>query len=79
MSVASVVWLFRMGLGLTMLVIGLVFLGVLGTWRLATLYPSNRARIAARLAREVDVCLVDRGPLDAASRKSIGGSLHLKS
>ena len=49
MSVASVLWLFRMGLGLTVLVVGLVFLGVLGTWRLATLYPSNRARIAALL------------------------------
>ncbi len=48
-SIASVLWLFRMGLGLTVLVVGLVFLGVLGAWRLATLYPSNRARIAALL------------------------------
>ena len=49
LSIASVLWLFRMGLGLTVLVVGLVFLGVLGAWRLATLYPSNRARIAALL------------------------------
>ena len=48
-SIASVLWLFRMGLGLTVLVVGLIFLGVLGAWRLATLYPSNRARIAALL------------------------------
>ncbi|CAN5784242.1 hypothetical protein BH18ACT2_BH18ACT2_18890 [soil metagenome] len=44
-SVASVLWLFRMGLGLTFLVIGLVVLGVWGAWRLATVFPTNRARI----------------------------------
>jgi GT2 family glycosyltransferase len=47
LSIASVLWLFRMGLGLTMLVVGLVLLGVWGTWRLATVFPTNRARIAA--------------------------------
>ena len=48
-SVGSVLWLFHMGLGLTMLVVGLVLLGVWGMWRLATTYPSNRARIVALL------------------------------
>ena len=39
-------WLFRMGLGLTVLVVGAVFVGVWGAWRLATLFPSNRSRMA---------------------------------
>ncbi|MBA3288596.1 MAG: glycosyltransferase family 2 protein, partial [Acidimicrobiia bacterium] len=47
LSLASVAWWFRMGLGLTVLVVGLVLLGVFGTWRLATLFPSNRARLVA--------------------------------
>ncbi len=47
LSIASVLWLFHQGLGLTLLVVGLVFLGVWGTWRLATLFPTNRSRIAA--------------------------------
>ncbi len=47
LSIGSVLWLFRMGLGLTVLVVGLVFLGALGTWRLATLYPATRARVVA--------------------------------
>jgi GT2 family glycosyltransferase len=47
LSIASVLWLFHQGLGLTVLVVGLVLLGVWGTWRLATVFPSNRARIAA--------------------------------
>jgi GT2 family glycosyltransferase len=47
LSIASVLWLFRMGLGLTVLVVGLVLLGVWGTARLAAVFPSNRARIAA--------------------------------
>ena len=47
LSIASVLWLGRMGLGLTVLVVGLVLLGIWGAWRLATVYPSNRARIAA--------------------------------
>ncbi|MET0145968.1 MAG: glycosyltransferase [Ilumatobacteraceae bacterium] len=48
-SLGSVFWLFRMGLGLTVLVVGSVFVGVWGAWRLATLYPSNRARVSALL------------------------------
>ncbi len=48
-ALGSVLWLFRMGLGLTVLVVGSIFVGVWGTWRLATLYPSNRARIGALL------------------------------
>ena len=47
LSIASVLWLGRMGLGLTVLVVGLVLLGIWGAWRLATVFPSNRARIAA--------------------------------
>ena len=46
LSVGSVLWLFRMGLGLTVLVVGAVFVGVWGAWRLATLFPSNRSRMA---------------------------------
>ncbi|HEU4841842.1 MAG TPA: glycosyltransferase family 2 protein, partial [Ilumatobacteraceae bacterium] len=46
-SIASVLWLWRMGLGLTVIVVGLILLGVWGAWRLATVFPSNRARIAA--------------------------------
>ncbi len=47
LSIGSVLWLFRMGLGLTVIVVGSVFVGVWGTWRLATVFPSSRARIAA--------------------------------
>ena len=47
LSIASVLWLGRMGLGLTVLVVGLVLLGIWGTWRLATVFPTNRARIVA--------------------------------
>ncbi len=46
LSVGSVLWLFRMGLGLTVLVVGGVIVGVWGAWRLATLFPSNRSRMA---------------------------------
>ena len=46
LSLGSVLWLFRMGLGLTFLVVGSVFVGVWGAWRLATLFPSNRSRMA---------------------------------
>ncbi|MGH9271113.1 MAG: glycosyltransferase, partial [Ilumatobacteraceae bacterium] len=49
LSVASVFWLFKMGVGLTFLLIGLVVLGVWGMWRLATVFPTNRARITALL------------------------------
>ena len=38
-SAASVLWLFHMGLGLTMTVVGLVLLGGLGVWRLAGPVP----------------------------------------
>ena len=47
LSITSVLWLFHQGLGLTLLVVGLVVLGVWGTWRLATVFPTNRARIVA--------------------------------
>jgi GT2 family glycosyltransferase len=46
LSIASVLWLWHQGLGLTVLVVGLVILGVWGAWRLGTVFPSNRARIA---------------------------------
>ena len=49
LSVASVFWLFKMGAGLTILLIGLIVLGVWGMWRLATVFPTNRARITALL------------------------------
>lgn len=47
LSLASVIWGFRMGLGLTILVVGLVLLGIVGAWRLATVFPTNRARVTA--------------------------------
>ena len=47
LAVASVLWLFQMGLGLTMSVVGLVLLGGLGVWRLADVFPSNRERTVA--------------------------------
>ncbi len=46
-AAASVLWLFHMGLGLTMTVVGLVLLGGLGVWRLTGLFPSNRERTVA--------------------------------
>lgn len=46
LSVVSVVSLFRMELLMTMSVVGLYLLGALGAWRLATVFPVNRARIA---------------------------------
>jgi GT2 family glycosyltransferase len=48
-SVLSVVSLFRMPLLMTMSVVGLTLLGALGAWRLATVFPATRARIAAML------------------------------
>lgn len=42
----SVLGLFRMPLLMTVSVVGLYLLGGLGAWRLATVFPSNRARIA---------------------------------
>lgn len=46
LSIGSVVSLFRMDLLMTMSVIGMYLLGALGAWRLATVFPVNRARIA---------------------------------
>ena len=42
----SVVSLFRMSLLMTMSVIGFYLLGALGAWRLVTVFPESRARIA---------------------------------
>lgn len=47
LSAASVLSLFRMELLMTMSVVGLYLLGALGAWRLASVFPLNRARIAA--------------------------------
>ncbi len=47
LSIASVLWLWHQGLGLTVLVVGLVIVGVWGAWRLGTVFPANRARITA--------------------------------
>ncbi|MDX2379686.1 MAG: glycosyltransferase [Acidimicrobiia bacterium] len=41
--------LFHMGMLHTLFVIGLVFVGIWGMWKLATVFPSTRARIAALL------------------------------
>ena len=46
-AILSVVSLFRMSLFMTMSVVGLFLAGALGAWRLATVFPANRARIAA--------------------------------
>ena len=46
LAMGSVLALFRMSLALTMSVIGAVVIGAAGVWRLATVFPSNRARIA---------------------------------
>jgi len=45
-AVLSVVTLFRMALFQTLCVVGLHVLGGLGAWRLGTVFPTNRARIA---------------------------------
>ncbi|MEO6651219.1 MAG: glycosyltransferase [Ilumatobacteraceae bacterium] len=45
-AVTSVLALFHMSLLLTMSVIGSYLLGALGAWRLATVFPMNRARVA---------------------------------
>ncbi len=44
--VGSVLTLFRMSLLLTASIVGLYLLGALGAWRLCTVFPVNRARIA---------------------------------
>lgn len=46
LGVASVLTLFQMGLLQTLSVVGLFLLGAVGAWRLATVFPMNRARIA---------------------------------
>ena len=46
LSLLSVLSLFRMSLLMTMSVVGLFLLGALGAWRLATVFPVNRARVA---------------------------------
>lgn len=46
-GIASVGTLFHMGLLNTVAVIGLLFAGYLGMWRLASLFPTARARVAA--------------------------------
>jgi GT2 family glycosyltransferase len=46
-AVASTVTLFHMGLLHTVGVLGLLLVGYLGIWRLASLFPTARARIAA--------------------------------
>ena len=46
LAIASVLALFNMGLLLTMSVIGSYLVGALGAWRLGTVFPMNRARIA---------------------------------
>jgi GT2 family glycosyltransferase len=49
LSVLSALTLFRMAALMTVSVVGLVLLGALGAWRLATVFPVNRARIAGML------------------------------
>ena len=46
-ALASTVTLFHMGLLHTVGILGLLFVGYLGIWRLAGLFPTARARIAA--------------------------------
>ncbi len=47
LAAASLGWAYQMGLGLTVLVVGSILVGILGMWRLATVFPSNRSRVAA--------------------------------
>lgn len=47
LSILSVLWGARAGLGLTVLVVGSIALGLLGIWRLAAVFPHHRARIVA--------------------------------
>ena len=47
LAVGSVAWLFDLGAGPTVLVVGLVLAGGLGAWRLGDLFPSSRERIVA--------------------------------
>lgn len=50
LAATSVLWVFHMGLGLTVAVVGLILLGGLGVWRLSDVFPSNRERTVALLA-----------------------------
>jgi GT2 family glycosyltransferase len=43
----SVFTLFRMGLLHTLFIVGMIVIGVTGVWKLATVFPSTRARVAA--------------------------------
>ncbi|HEX6659317.1 MAG TPA: glycosyltransferase, partial [Ilumatobacter sp.] len=47
LSVLSVLALFRMGLAMTLSVVGLFVIGAAGMWRLAAVFPANRSRISA--------------------------------
>lgn len=47
LSVLSVLWGGRAGLGLTVLVVGAIVVGLLGVWRLAAVFPHHRARLVA--------------------------------
>ncbi len=47
LAVLSGLALFRMGLAMTLSVVGLYVVGAAGMWRLAAVYPANRSRIAA--------------------------------
>ena len=49
LSGLSVFTLFHMGLLQTLFVLGLLLIGAAGVWRLSTVFPSTRARIAALL------------------------------
>ena len=49
LSGLSAVTLFHMGMLQTVFVLGLLIVGVAGVWRLAAVFPSTRARIAALL------------------------------
>jgi GT2 family glycosyltransferase len=44
--IVSVLTLFEMGLFLTVTIVGLYVAGAIGAWRLSTVFPVNRARIA---------------------------------
>ena len=46
-SIMSVGTLFRMGMAHTAFVLGLFVVGLIGVWKLATVFPSTRARLAA--------------------------------
>jgi GT2 family glycosyltransferase len=45
--IASPLWFAQSGLGLTVIVVGLMLIGVAGAWRLANVFPTNRARVVA--------------------------------